>query len=235
MKLCRKWRKCWQCYTWWLEEERNIIEKFCSAGASNEFPKERKRMWIRKRRVKFNLCSSHNKERRLVKLDVFYKKMHWFFAGSLMTESLTSQLVLAVKVTGKMLWIGEAQQLWRKIISRFWIIFWNLENSLSQIKNKVLLYEQLCNYDKSGLNSWMLLLKTVASCEEKSTPVYKGPKEWVRIATCCNSSSNHKRKQFYWKIKKTSCLTAPTALPLYNSQKVHGWTRVLLEISFLLN
>jgi hypothetical protein len=27
--------------------------------------------------------------------------MHWFFAGSLMTESLTSQLVLAGKVTGK--------------------------------------------------------------------------------------------------------------------------------------
>jgi hypothetical protein len=51
--------------------------------------------------VKFNLCSSHNKERGLVKLDVFYKKMHWFFAGSLMTESLTSQLVLAGKVTGK--------------------------------------------------------------------------------------------------------------------------------------
>jgi len=27
--------------------------------------------------------------------------MHWFFAGSLMTESLTSQLVLAGMVTGK--------------------------------------------------------------------------------------------------------------------------------------
>jgi hypothetical protein len=27
--------------------------------------------------------------------------MHWFFTGSLVTESLTSQLVLTVEVTGK--------------------------------------------------------------------------------------------------------------------------------------
>jgi hypothetical protein len=76
-------------------------------------------------------------------------------------------------------WAEATRWLWRKIVSRFGIILKFREQHQSCIKKDGLPHGHIYCCYKMSLNFTVCPSKTLASCEEKSTPGNNGSKERV--------------------------------------------------------